>query len=648
MRAYRGWITAGLACLIAIGAAGSASAVVLDDNNRITVVLGDGTQVVLLGEAVPLSSAKSRRYYYLPVNLRLGARPDGTPEFLFLKYTTEKSAAQGGLSGGLMHFLMEWGLTPQQEQELRAKLKAQHKAELLGAVPLEEGGENSFQIVSATAGDKTFAPVVITSGKAPLLPGGKAAAATRLTAEGAQLLAATFEKARSITDLSIALNYKYQTLVPAARGRVVINWSRLLKEHESLRIEYSKRQTSRNTEVGCVLFVCWAVAGSRNYSYSHTEVRDQYKFLEEKKIIQVQFDETLADERVTKIRDAFFEFFLNKMSEPVKDEPPPAAAATAGKPPEIPKDATRYRYKSTSRKHAEERKVEVFSLSYRLATKTPLQLVGNLASWYQGVQSNPKCVASVNLNDPFFQHRDISFILDLDAKEMFDEAVNYVTVNVRKKRSSGNPFMDAVTIDARYVKEHGINATVTYARGEDKNSDAYEYQAQWSLKGGNVYPANPAWLKGSWEGVTLAPPVVPRKIDVEGDLEAMKASDITRVTVQIHYLKFGQEVEENIHLSPATNEPLVSKRIFMDRGAKGYAYRLVVNHKTEGKLVLPWSAKVGDDYVYAAIPEELVSAEDNPLKATAKELGKSMLDSAKEKVLDKFKELLGVGSNNPS
>jgi hypothetical protein len=142
--------------------------------------------------------------------------------------------------------------------------------------------------------------------------------------------------------------------------------------------------------------------------------------------------------------------------------------------------------------------------------------------------------------------------------------------------------------------------------------------------------------------------VVPRKIDVEGDLEAMKASDITRVTVQIHYLKFGQEVEENIHLSPATNEPLVSKRIFMDRGAKGYAYRLVVNHKTEGKLVLPWSAKVGDDYVYAAIPEELVSAEDNPLKATAKELGKSMLDSAKEKVLDKFKELLGVGSNNPS
>ena len=83
-------------------------------------------------------------------------------------------------------------------------------------------------------------------------------------------------------------------------------------------------------------------------------------------------------------------------------------------------------------------------------------------------KDNPKCVAAVNLNDPFFQHRDINFILDLDAKEMFDEAVNYVTVNVRKKRSDRPPFDDRVTIDAKHLKEKGITATVTYARGEDK------------------------------------------------------------------------------------------------------------------------------------------------------------------------------------
>ena len=92
--------------------AAPAEAVILDDTNRITVQLDDGTQVILLGEAVSLSTSQSNRFYYLPVNLRLAKRPNGTPEFLFLKFTTDKAASQGGISGGLMHFLMEWVLTP--------------------------------------------------------------------------------------------------------------------------------------------------------------------------------------------------------------------------------------------------------------------------------------------------------------------------------------------------------------------------------------------------------------------------------------------------------------------------------------------------------------------------------------------------------
>ena len=109
---------------------------------------------------------------------------------------------------------MEWGLTKAQEQQVLGKLKTKFPgAELAGAVPMDIEGDGSFQIVSATLSDKGLATSVVTSGKAPLVPGGRAAAASRLAPEGAQLLAATFEKARSITDLSIALNYTYQTLV---------------------------------------------------------------------------------------------------------------------------------------------------------------------------------------------------------------------------------------------------------------------------------------------------------------------------------------------------------------------------------------------------------------------------------------------------
>lgn len=625
-----------LAALLLVIAA-PAGAVILDEENSLVVQLQDGTQVKLYGEAGPSPGVRTRRYHYLPVGLRIAARPDGTPEFLFLKFTTEKAAGPGAVSGAVMHFLMEWGLTPAQEQELRGKLKARFAdAELVGAVPMEVEGDGSFQIVSATLSDKGLANAVVTSGKAPLVAGGRAAAAARLAPEGAQLLAATFEKTRSITDLSIALNYTYQTLMPAARGKVVIDWSRLEREFKQLSAEYARKRTGTTT----TSFLGVPISSSPNYSYSYNEMRQEYDFLMEKQVIKLEFDELIADERVAKIRDTFFQFFLNNMAQPVKDEPPPPATDKEKEESPNMKFGNRYTYKQTAIKNAFARRSQTFSLNYRLAVRRPHQIVGNLASWYDGVKNNPACVAAVNLNDPFFQHRDIKFIVDLDARDIFEQAVNYVTVNVRKKRSAGNPFADRVTIDAKHLKEQGVAATVTYARGDDANPDAYEYQSQWSLRGGKVYPPTPSWQAGSWEGVTLSPPVMTRTIEVEGDLAAMKASDITRITVQVHYWKFGEEVEENIHISPAQNQPLVSQRIFTDRDTRGYAYRLVINHAREGKLVLPWTAKVADDYVYAAIPADLL-AEGSPTLAAAKEAGKVAGDSAKEKVLDKFKELLG-------
>jgi hypothetical protein len=98
---------------------------ILDYENRVEVTLNDGTSVVLYGRAQNLSSNFTGDYYYLPVGLKLSKKEDGkTPEFLFLKYTTEERADAGGVQGALMHFLMEWGLTPIQQQEAQQKLTA--------------------------------------------------------------------------------------------------------------------------------------------------------------------------------------------------------------------------------------------------------------------------------------------------------------------------------------------------------------------------------------------------------------------------------------------------------------------------------------------------------------------------------------------
>ena len=153
------------------------------------------------------------------------------------------------------------------------------------------------------------------------------------------------------------------------------------------------------------------------------------------------------------------------------------------------------------------------------------------------------------------------------------------------------------------------------------------------------------------QAVTLSPPVTPRLIEFEADLEKLKNTGITRVTLQIRYKKFNQEIEENLNISPAQGKALVEKLIFMDRDTRGYVYRLIFNHQTEGKLALPWSAKLNDNYVYAVVPDDL-SNKTSELFIKAIDAAKTIVAPGPdgkvttEKVLDQFKEILGVPKTN--
>ena len=103
-------------------------------------------------------------------------------------------------------------------------------------------------------------------------------------------------------------------------------------------------------------------------------------------------------------------------------------------------------------------------------------------------------------------------------------------------------------------------------------------------------------------------------------------------------MKFGKEVEENIQLSVAAGEPVVQKTIYIDKNTRGYVYRLIFNHKTEGKLALDWTPQINDNYIYASIPEDMTNKESEVFR-TAKETGSEMLQGSKEKVLDKFRDI---------
>ncbi|MBE0677470.1 MAG: hypothetical protein IH592_01775 [Bacteroidales bacterium] len=614
------------------------NAQVLDYQNKVEIVLNDGTHVILYGKAKSLNNTYTGEYYYLPVGLQLSHRTDGTPEFLFLKYTTEQRAEAGGAQGGLIHFLMSWGLTQAQLQEAQAKLvtriadlaktpgspyKGIQNPKIMGAVDVYTEDE-SFRIISASLTDADDARL-ITSGSAPTLPGSKVAVAGKLNAVTAQLLAATFEKNRSITDISLELNFMYNVMMPAVNGKITVDWSKIQEQIKTDSIQYS--HNTRGTKRGS------------DDRYSYDQLSQFYSRCIEKKAVVIDIDKTVVGDELA---DKIVEQFMNLMIESMTDKdmsavPTQPSEKEKGEDPNVRHGAS-YVYNRTVAEKRYERKIEVYNLNYRLTVPKNISLTSNLGAWYDGVRDNPKCVSSVNLNDPFFQYRDINLILDIEAESMFGDEVNYVTVNVRKQRTSGNPFEDHVTIDREYLRNSGVKATMTYARGEDTNPDAYEYKAQWSLKGGNIYPPSAPWVVGEWEGVTLSPPIKPVTVELEGDLDELKSSEITRVTAQVHFMKFGKEVEENIQLSVAAGEPVMQKTIYIDKNTRGYVYRLIFNHKTEGKLALDWTPQINDNYIYASIPEDMVNKESEVFKA-AKETGSEILQGSKEKVLDKFRDI---------
>ncbi len=691
------------ALLAPLLAPGTAVGVILDGTNQCTVKLVDGTDVVLYGEFVsklrgagengkscvrtkgtepeeeemlpalslyrhlpewdgketkarevpsesPVTTraggfrehVKSPCYYYLPPgnSLRLSTREDGTPEFLFVKYTTDETEAAGGVQGGLLHFLMEWSLSRLQERDLRTKVAKECRASgedgvLVGAVELSEGDEDkgSFRIISGTLSDKGFTRSMVQSGHAPILPGGKVAAAANMTSQGAALFLSTVENTKSIADLSVELDFSYVVQLPAAKGEVIFHWDRFQSAFESYEAEYKSANKSKGK------------GGDDDVlTVSEDEFSQFYDTLTENSVVEFVFEGYNPDSEYTgKVMDAMMQYFLDSMMEPADDAVLSLPADDdeeegSTRPDQLGRSGeVLYQIKRSKLRASYAQKDQSVRLDAGLAVRRRFQTVGNMSSWYASLRGNKCCIQSVNLSDPFFKQREIRFILDQDAVDIFKDMVNYVTINVKKKRSKGKEFNDSATIDANYLDKNGIVASMTYAREDDRNSELYEYQTQWSVRGGNLFPASPRWLQGNWEGVTLAPPIEPWFVEVEGDLAQMEDNDISRVTVELHYPLFGKEEFKVIALSPRAGEDLVGQKIYVDRGTRGFAYRLIIHHKSEGRLVLPWQTRIGDRYVYATIPEEILAAGKprEEAKLAAQKLGKIGSD----KVLDQYQEL---------
>jgi tetratricopeptide (TPR) repeat protein len=169
--------------------------------------------------------ADPHKYYYVPDEPRLATKRDGTPEFTFIKY----SKIGGDIKGGVVHFLVTWGLRESEILTAESSLQMlDPEAKVVGPVPFKAG---TFKIISATAGEGGLFNVKICGeGNAPIMPGQKGAVSIALTQEGASLLWESFKN--PTTDISVMFMLKYNGITPAYEAKLKVDWDKVYTHHD--------------------------------------------------------------------------------------------------------------------------------------------------------------------------------------------------------------------------------------------------------------------------------------------------------------------------------------------------------------------------------------------------------------------------------
>lgn len=516
-----------------------------------------------------------KSYHYVPAYPRLATAPDGSFQFLCLKYVDPKGKA----SGGLFHALVEFTLPPDFVTELEKELKKQVPgARLAGPVALipsgSKEGEDSpggFEIVSAilkNTGEGGMTRQLVTSGKAPVTPGSRAAVAALLTQEGATLLWDSLTS--STSDVSVGINAYYEAAVTGFEARITAEMSTIY-DHFS-RVENKQGGYSRQQ-------VRDIVDELRRKGDIKVEVLDRSRALE----IPGASMQGLVDTVTTKLTELMFDAKAG-----LSTDPPREIAVEKGQIKDRQSrgfltrlfagtgDQPYYTDDQLVLKRRQDVRRNTFSvvLTKNSTVRVPVHTAGNLRGLYEAHKADPRYFRIVSTNDAAFQRRPLYFQVDGEYVSGFQDTINFVAVSVRKRYAEGtNPdFTETLRFGQDAVKDGRLLLETAYPRlGEaDAAFLKYEYQVVWSFRGRESVrvPEDPnKWIASQDPAVSLTPPVEKRTIDLDADRGRFADRGVASANVIFEYALLGQPKQTRATLRAADTASMTTVTLFGDRQA---------------------------------------------------------------------------------
>lgn len=563
MKATRSSVGAGLvlACLLTFAARPSAL-VNYDTGQRLI----DGIQ--LLQDATDTTA-----YYYLPQFPRLATRPDGSFEFVCLKYV----GGTPGTNGGLFHALIEFTLPQDVVEAVEKKLKQQvPNARIVGPVPLmqavEDGedGVGSFEIVSATLADKEkggFTRTVVKSASAPVTINSRAVIAALLNEQGATLLWDSLSGPTS--DVSVSIHAYYEAAVKAYNARVTAKVDTVYKH--------------------------FSVIANQQQQFTRRQVRNVVDELQRNGGLQVDVLDRSAglgikSDDMAGILQVVTDKLVELMFDPKSGWSAEPQRETAVEAKQIlgrqdrgwfsrtflgARDTKYYTDDQYVLKRREDITRNSFTLTLGKTTtiKVPVDASGNLGGLYAALKDDPRYFRIVDMRDAAFEFRPVHFQVDGDYVDSFQDSLNFVSVNIRKAYKDRPGFNKALTFTHADIKAGKIVQEVAFPRLGATGLDwiDYEYQVRWSLRDGgtvSVPASDSAWVKARDAAVALTPPFEKRVIVIDADRANFAPNGIVTAVIEVGTILGGKpRLQRKAILRAGDAEATNSIAVYRDRGA---------------------------------------------------------------------------------
>jgi hypothetical protein len=511
-------------------------------------------------------------YYYVPTFPRLAENDDGTLQFLCLKYVDPAGKSGGGLFHALVEFTLPGDMVAEVEKELR---KSVPDAKIVGPVPLMQAepaeGEDepgSFQVVSAVLSDiGGFTRKVITSGKAPITPGSRAAVAAVLNQQGATLLWESLSGPTS--DVSVAINAYYEAAVMGFDARITADvttvyshFSRLINVQQ----DYTRRQVRD------------IVDDLRRTGNIKVEVLDRTKALDLKAGDLQALVDTITNKIIELMFDSKTGFSADPPREVAVEQDQIKGRQEKGWLARLFTGTGDQKYYTDNQyvmKRREDIRQNTFSivLTKNSTVKVPVNTAGNIRGLYDEFKNDPRYFRVVNLGDPAFEFRTVYFQVDGDYASSFQDSINFVAVNVRKKFTDNPEFTGTLRFSHDNVKDGKLVQEVSYPRLGQKEAGwlDYEYQVTWSVRNRKTIsmPVDPLkWLQSNDPAVSLVPPLDKLIVDVDADRGLFNDSAVISANVVFEYPLLGDAKRTRVTLRARDTESTSQVTLYKDAGSK--------------------------------------------------------------------------------